>query len=766
MFTLATGETLRGVGGSATSITYTITGDEKATADVYKTLVQGQLPAAAASLGGPTGSNAWLVQTIFGRNTTAGNLSFAFYINGVAGLNQIFAGVVPANGSFIYGRDGWQIYDANGQQLFVGGIGPQGLQGEKGWSPVLAAVADGARFVFQIVAWQGGAGTPPSSTNQFIGSAGIVATAALAQDIRGPAGAPGTSPNAFTTITGNSGTATADTASDSLSVVGTGPLTVTASDNPEVLTLISALATTVAAGDMSALDKLKLDNAWIDVTANTIALCTPSNTAAANVTAINAIMAAAPGGATIYFPGGTYNFNAAWTVPAKQFVFQGSGSGLSGGYTILAWTSNVGGDLIALQNLIWYTEFQNLTFVSSGVTQTAGAVININGNAFIKIQNCSFGAIGGGFLFNLMNGPSNTASLPLSDNSWNQSVISNCIGTQYKGTAIIVNSRGSSLVMENSTFNGQWGTTAQCAVAGINGKWVGALQTTACDIIGHQNNMLFDPTAASSEVCASVHITNTYFDLSLGSCIKVSGTGATVRMKFDTCTFTTSNGGTGFSAVELAGSFVYPTGGQDIAFVNCNIYNTFATTGTTNAVLITNAADVSFVNVKVAGWTNGYNITPMALNKTNVQIIGGTVGPSGGFGGNSVGFLIAAGAYKGLQIRANNCVGNTTAITLGAVTVLEAAMFAITENAGINPRGNTGIAAPALGTTATVHTNATGFRIMAFAKMPATSTTTLTTGGATTGAMLANQVTTLVLEPGQTAQWNVVIPASWVWVGL
>ncbi len=59
-----------------------------------------------------------------------------------------------------------------------------GAQGFPGWSPVFATVADGTRLVHKIVDWQGGNGTKPA-INVFVGSAGLVSTAALAVDIRG-----------------------------------------------------------------------------------------------------------------------------------------------------------------------------------------------------------------------------------------------------------------------------------------------------------------------------------------------------------------------------------------------------------------------------------------------------------------------------------------------------------------------------------------------------------------------------------------------------
>lgn len=55
------------------------------------------------------------------------------------------------------------------------------------WSPALAAVADGARIVHQVVDWIGGFGDKPD-TGQYIGAAGYVTLIADAVDIRGAPG--------------------------------------------------------------------------------------------------------------------------------------------------------------------------------------------------------------------------------------------------------------------------------------------------------------------------------------------------------------------------------------------------------------------------------------------------------------------------------------------------------------------------------------------------------------------------------------------------
>jgi Pectate lyase superfamily protein len=140
--------------------------------------------------------------------------------------STIYTGAgAPSNGTGLAGdfyirtsNSDYYVKDTDGswgtpEGTFQGIQGIQGIQGEKGWSPILSVVSDGARRVLQIVDWTGGAGTKPSTTNQFIGAAGIVGTAAAAVDIRGAQGLqgdqgiqgnPGT-PGVITTINTNAG---------------------------------------------------------------------------------------------------------------------------------------------------------------------------------------------------------------------------------------------------------------------------------------------------------------------------------------------------------------------------------------------------------------------------------------------------------------------------------------------------------------------------------------------------------------------------------
>ena len=63
-----------------------------------------------------------------------------------------------------------------------------GGDGDKGWSPALAVVVDGARRVHQLVDWIGGAGTKPGNIGEYLGPLGFVVSIGNATDIRGDTG--------------------------------------------------------------------------------------------------------------------------------------------------------------------------------------------------------------------------------------------------------------------------------------------------------------------------------------------------------------------------------------------------------------------------------------------------------------------------------------------------------------------------------------------------------------------------------------------------
>ena len=70
------------------------------------------------------------------------------------------------------------------------GIWDAAVLNAKGWSPVLGVVTDGERRVHRLVDWTGGVGAKPA-VGSYIGPSGLVATAALATDLRGATGLTG-----------------------------------------------------------------------------------------------------------------------------------------------------------------------------------------------------------------------------------------------------------------------------------------------------------------------------------------------------------------------------------------------------------------------------------------------------------------------------------------------------------------------------------------------------------------------------------------------
>lgn len=444
---------------------------------------------------------------------------------------------------------------------------------------------------------------------------------------------------------------------------------------------------------------------WYDVTSYGVLA---SNSASANVTALNLLLATtAPSGSVIYFPPGIYQFNAALTTLAKPFIFQGVGGSRSTGgfataYTEIQVTTNLSGNFITLSGsgLSWYTEFHDLTFTTNAV-QSAGACIATGNNVGTNFVNCAFqGVVPGGTntTTNWLNCIDYTGA-----NGGNSAIVRECTFNEFTGSGIVLNGSGSSLVVVNCVIQGQYGpTTASAAVAGINCRVVGALQLDNSDVLGAVNNLLVSPQ--SGEVAASVYCTNTYFDSSSGSCIKITNVGATVRCKFESCSFTTNTSSTGFSAVELSSTFAYTASGQGIDFVNCNVLNTFGTTGTTNGFLISGTADFSILGCRIAGWTNGIQVTPIATaGRTKPNIQNNTIGPCGGYPANTTGVLLNAGsaAYGAILIADNMLQGNTTPVTDSST----ATGATITTKAFVNNTGmSTGSASLAAGVAITTTT--------------------------------------------------------------
>jgi hypothetical protein len=494
-------------------------------------------------------------------------------------------------------------------------------------------------------------------------------------------------------------------------------------------------------------------NGVIDVTQQGTNAVLTSNTGAANNTALATIMSAAASGSVLYFPGGFYPFASNIAVPAKVFLFQGALAGVNGNLTGFEWTSNIAGDLITLTSGNYYTQFRDILFTTS-LAQTAGSVVNTNGNAYINFYRCAFsGLSSSNTLFNGVNYNGSAGG--------EISTISDCTFTNFTGTAIIGGCNLQTFVVHGTTINGGLSSTTG-AVCGINITLGGAVQINDSDVIGCQNNLLINPT--SGNVVASVFAMNTYFDNAFGSCVKITGAGATVRTKFTGCSFTVAANQTGVSAFEC--STTVSAGAQGLDIVNCNILNTFGA-ASCNGFNITGGADYSIQACNVAGWATGINLTPNpTAGSTIARIQNNVIGTSGGYGVNTVGILLNAGtvAYGALEIQNNDCVGSTTPLTNNLTTNIptNASRYRITDNAGINPKGT--VTTPAFPASTTVVTNTTGYRISVFFKSGATPPTVMTINGVSTVLPLASQITTIPLDPGGTFANTYTVAGTWTWV--
>jgi hypothetical protein len=269
----------------------------------------------------------------------------------------------------------------------------------------------------------------------------------------------------------------------------------------------------------------------------------------------------------------------------------------------------------------------------------------------------------------------------------------------------------------------------------------------------HANQALW-LDAATGVTIPSVKATNCFFDNSANGLL-INGAGSVFRSEFTNCWF---------SSMSVSGISLTPAAGGNvdgITFINCDIYNNVA--GTTHGVL-TNAQTRKWkmVGCSVAGWTNGINLQPGANHFPT--LIGNTIGAVSAFGVNATGINVTTGTYRGLVIQGNDVVDNTGALALGTVTVATWSNFRITDNPGINPRGT--VTTPAVPAAAAVVTNTTGFRVIAAIKFSATAPTAVTINGVATGAPVASQRDSVVLEPGGTISFTTTAPASWVWSGL
>jgi hypothetical protein len=363
-----------------------------------------------------------------------------------------------------------------------------------------------------------------------------------------------------------------------------------------------------------------------------------------NTAAFNTLYASLPTGATVYFPAAISGYNFASELTLNRDVrvrFKGCGRGSS----ILRSTSTTA-NLFNQTVAGFYISFEDLGFTSS-VTKTAGAFILAgNNNAYLNIIGCEFQAYFTGVSYQ-------------NATAGNLGLIEDC---QFdtpaaNGTAIIINGSNINIVIDNTTINSG-------VVAGTTGLLInqsGAVQIIGCDFIGGVNAMLVNATATVSAVL----VTNTFFDQStLGSTVKFMGTSAISRVKFVQCGITCGVvGGAGVTACEIAGTGTGTSIPDAIDFIGCDFYNNGGS-GTTNGLLVTGCRGFKVNGCRIAGFTNGINVTPYnAAGVTYFDIQNNIIGATENFAANGTGILLNAGsfAYGSFMIANNILTNNLTA---------------------------------------------------------------------------------------------------------
>lgn len=437
-------------------------------------------------------------------------------------------------------------------------------------------------------------------------------------------------------------------------------------------------------------------------------------------------------GGILEFPAGTYQFgNVNRNLNVAHFHILGVG------YPTVFITSSTTEPILTRNQ--WYQTIERVSFQGPGSgqnpTATAGALLSVNGaNAkYGRIINCNFN-----YAFNCV------------DISDTLTTIDGGEFRYFEGSGIIKNENSDckieDVVMDNNTSFPNSG-------GGIDIKLCASLIMNGNNVI-HANKALWVNPGVGVTV-PSIKGVNNFFDNSnYGVCMDSGG--SWLRSEFTN---------SWFSSMAVAGVAMIPAvGGQadGITFVNCDIYNNVG--GTTTGVL-TNAQTKKWkmVACSIAGWTIGVDLVAGAAHYATLTA--NTIGAVAAFGVNGTGVRIGTGAFLGIFLANNDCINNTTPITITPTpTFADYKQFRLIGNPGINVGG---LQTPPAGTPvlATTYTNTFGYPIMLNVKHGATANTSVTINGvANTMALVAAQVVSYRLEPGDT--WAVAggtAPTVWVW---
>lgn len=556
----------------------------------------------------------------------------------------------------------------------TGPTGNTGATGDKGWSPILAVVTDSARRVLQIVDWTGGTGTKPSTTNQFIGASGIVASAALAVDVRGAPGVDGVTPNAFTTVTGTTGSAVADNANDTLAITGGTGISTAATDTPDGLVITNtntgtaAVSTHEAAGDphaqylnntrgdvrytpiahvgsggtahsvstnalagfMAPSDKGQLeafDMGFVVLTDRRFTGGTDIRSGGNSATvrsALDAAIAALPAaGGMVFVPPGTYNLgSSAYSINKAHVRIVGAAR-----WNTKFTTDSATADLFVVNE--WFIQFEDLTFTTN-VVKSAGYAIN-SGPTFSygRIRRCN---VTGSASVTMFNGFRASATLMNVEESEMRF---------FTNFGIMIDGNSDHQIKGVVTDN------VVQAAAGIRVENTASLVIGDCNII--HSGVALDVAPGVGITVPSMKVYESFFDTSTIG-LRIGGAGSVFRSSFVGCWF---------SSHTTYGVHLNNALASGIDFQSCDMYSNAVPGGQQQYGIYAQACkDWSATHCRMAGHTTAA-IGTVAQADAEFRILDNFLGATSAFPANAAAVIVGAGNYTSYSVVGNDCTGNT-----------------------------------------------------------------------------------------------------------
>lgn len=453
----------------------------------------------------------------------------------------------------------------------------------------------------------------------------------------------------------------------------TAPLT--GGGSASTLTLAIAAATTAAAGSQSAADKLKTDNLWLDVTANSIATLVGDDSTL-NDTAMASIIAAAASGATIYFPPGTYRFASEININVDhRLKFVGSGK-----YTSIIKTTSATANIFHVSVTAWYMHWADLGFQTS-VNKTAGycLLVDAGSNIAMNVYRCAFGDNPAATIFGGINFTG--------AQSGNVSVLFDLemSGFSNGGRGIFINGSTINIQIHQTTIGMASTTTSAC----LEIQQSGAVQVTNFDWIQGTNVVLFNSTAgAGPQAC---YFTNGFFDQPSGSVIKFMGGNTANRIKFTAVGIAPTGNN---HAIEIAGTGAGAVGTTTalpggISVVDCDIYSSNGT-NTGAGIFLNGCQDINIQSCRITGFGGaggaGVRIAGSSSNQTKVRINGCIFGPNSNLTVNNTTHVDIQAGVSGLgalSVSDNQMDGATTAPLADASASVIGVQKRFSQNSGL-----------------------------------------------------------------------------------